>query len=65
MTKTEIAEWATTHYGAIYTALSNLSQEWDKIASDTPQPGEEWVQEMARHQAKSYSTALREFEQLF
>lgn len=66
MTKTEeIAKWATDHYGAVYTALSNLSGEWEKLAAEPVREGEEWIREMAFSQHRSYSTALREFEQLF
>lgn len=61
----KMESWGTRHYGAVTTALSNLVTDWEKIAKDTPKPGEEWIKVMAEQQVKSYSTALREFEAIF
>jgi hypothetical protein len=68
MTKQEeMEEWGRTHYGAIWTALSNSVRFWeDAKSSRNPDDADElWMYEMAKSQHASYSKALAEFEELF
>jgi hypothetical protein len=58
-------DWGTKYHGCVYTALSNLATDWKKIADATPKPGEEWLQDVAREQAKKYGDALVAFEMLW
>lgn len=65
VTKEQLQDWGTTHYGCVTTALSCLISDWDKVAKDEPKPGEEWIRDMAISQCQKYTDALVKFEELF